>query len=129
MYYGITFHGRIVTAISAAAHYRDKGTTCYDRPVASLAIEREDDGQDFIYVVYGVETNKYFRRRGYMTTLFRHAFKRIPWGSEVVLQVNKTNYNAIYLYEKMGFKITERRSEHVMVILDSAYEMKYQWKA
>lgn len=106
MYYGINFDGKIV-----------QSDWDNNKLVSYLSITRE--GKDC--TITAVNTDEYFRRRGYMITLFNHVFSLLNPKYNIYLEVDKTNTGAIALYEKLGFEIVE----YFDTI--NRYKMKYLW--
>jgi len=114
MYYGITFDGKIITSKEVPFD-----VPRFYQPVAWLNITRIDKNCTISYV----KTNTYFRRRGYMITLFTHVISLLNPRYEINLIVEQHNWKAIKLYHKLGFEKIGKSE------LDEDYiKMKYKWK-
>ncbi|MFM2286651.1 MAG: hypothetical protein RLZZ543_2148 [Bacteroidota bacterium] len=73
-------------------------------PIGFIAFELKEDGTGFIHKFYILQTQQ---RRGIGAAAFRLLKQEFPDTTNIRLQVNRQNYQAINFYFKMGFVIEQ----------------------
>ena len=79
-----------------------------NRLVAFIHVNKLYEVMDIVNIVVNPE----YRRQGIATKLIEYAIEQFDDLKSIMLEVNESNYNAISLYNKNGFKVINRRNNY-----------------